>query len=262
MRHTFSASAAILWLLAGSVFGESYGNRVRPNPVAGRIAWFDIPSSNLPQAREFYGKLFGWEFAAIPDSKNAVEILNGGVTIGAIRAPNDKGGSPGPIYVQVDEVSASSLKARKLGATILPGYPQELPYGAGSIAIVTDPSGYTVGLFAEPAIESGTSYEYPPKIPDKGCVPDAATAIKIAEAVWEPVYGKRAIMKERPFQAFLVRDVWHVFRKFPQSKESTRPTRLGEVNPPPPEEPKGGSLELEIRRRDGSILKLANTGKN
>ncbi|HEX9942269.1 MAG TPA: VOC family protein [Thermoanaerobaculia bacterium] len=31
----------------------------------GRIAWFDITTSNLPRAKEFYGNLFDWKFTPV-----------------------------------------------------------------------------------------------------------------------------------------------------------------------------------------------------
>lgn len=77
-------------------------------------------------------------------------------------------------------------------------------------------------------------------IPKQGCVPNAATAIRIAEAVWEPAFGRAMIEKERPFKAVLVRGVWHVFQDLPGIH-------------------KGGSLELHIYKRDGRIVYLAHT---
>jgi NTF2 fold immunity protein len=48
---------------------------------------------------------------------------------------------------------------------------------------------------------------YKPKV---GYVPDAATAIEIAEAVLVPVYDKKQIDSERPFTAALKHGVWIV----------------------------------------------------
>jgi len=47
-------------------------------------------------------------------------------------------------------------------------------------------------------------------VPKAGCVPDSETAVKIAEAVLVPVYGKTQIESERPFTAKLKDDVWTV----------------------------------------------------
>ena len=39
--------------------------------------------------------------------------------------------------------------------------------------------------------------------PKDGFVPDAKTAIKIAVAVWEPIYGEKEIAREKPYRARL-----------------------------------------------------------
>jgi hypothetical protein len=46
--------------------------------------------------------------------------------------------------------------------------------------------------------------------PNNGFVPDDTTAIRIAEAVWDPIYGTPQISGERPFYAHLSRCVWTV----------------------------------------------------
>jgi hypothetical protein len=49
-----------------------------------------------------------------------------------------------------------------------------------------------------------------PVLPKSGVVPDAATAIQIAEAVWKPMYGAEAIAGQTPFEAKLNHNVWIV----------------------------------------------------
>ena len=46
--------------------------------------------------------------------------------------------------------------------------------------------------------------------PPSGYVPDATTAVKIAEAVLVPVYGEQKVISERPFIATLDGHVWTV----------------------------------------------------
>ena len=47
-------------------------------------------------------------------------------------------------------------------------------------------------------------------IPKTGFVPDSDTAVRVAEALLVPVYGKEHIESERPFTATLKNDVWTV----------------------------------------------------
>ena len=51
----------------------------------------------------------------------------------------------------------------------------------------------------------GDSYK-----PKEGYVPNARTAMRIAEAVWIPIYGEKEIESEHPFTATLKNGVWTV----------------------------------------------------
>ena len=73
--------------------------------------------------------------------------------------------------------------------------------------------------------------------PKDGYVPGAGTAIKIAEAVWLPIYGKQ-IENEKPFKAHLKDDmIWVV--------EGTLPPHM-----------LGGVAYAEIQKADGKILSV------
>ena len=78
--------------------------------------------------------------------------------------------------------------------------------------------------------------------PSSGFVPDAATAIRIAEAVWTPIYGATQVHSERPFHAELRGELWHVYGSLPQ--------------PPRGMEMVGGVMEADINRRNGKILQV------
>jgi hypothetical protein len=52
--------------------------------------------------------------------------------------------------------------------------------------------------------------------PKEGYVPDANTAIKIAVAVWEPIYGAKKIADEKPYQARLTDGTWIVEGSLPK----------------------------------------------
>jgi NTF2 fold immunity protein len=57
------------------------------------------------------------------------------------------------------------------------------------------------------ALAQVSTQDYRPK---DGYVPDSTTAVKIAEAVLLPVYGKKQIDSEEPFNAKLKDGVWTV----------------------------------------------------
>lgn len=84
-------------------------------------------------------------------------------------------------------------------------------------------------------------------IPKEGFVPDAETAIKIAEAVWIPIYGDE-VLDEKPFQATYVKakDCWRVTGTFPENTDGV--IRFG------------GVAEIIISKSNGEIL-YVNHGK-
>lgn len=134
------------------VLGQAKSKPSKPLPAdvgAGRIAWFDITTTDLKKSKEFYGKLFDWTFAPVQGSDLAAEIVSRGTAIGTIRVGEGKI-SPfnGVVYVQVDDLEASCKKSKELGGTIPPGFPFDLPDGIGAIALVSDPAGHPVGLYS------------------------------------------------------------------------------------------------------------------
>jgi len=125
---------------------------------SGRIAWFDITTSNLSQSKEFYGKLFDWKYAPVERTDQAVEIVSDGKSIGTLRVADGKIGTfNGVVYVQVADIQASCKKGKELGGTISEGFPFNLPNGTGAIAVVIDPSSHPVGMFSKTPVPSSTS---------------------------------------------------------------------------------------------------------
>lgn len=76
-------------------------------------------------------------------------------------------------------------------------------------------------------------------IPKDGFVPDKETAIRIAEAVWIPIYGEEKINSEKPFKAKLHNGVWIV--------EGSLPEGLA-----------GGVAIAEIAKQDGHIIRVSH----
>jgi hypothetical protein len=81
-------------------------------------------------------------------------------------------------------------------------------------------------------VTDGPSYK-----PKRGYVPDEKTAIAIAVAVWNPIYGKEHIETEKPYHASLRGGVWIVTGSLPE----------GWV---------GGTAIAEIAQNDGRVLRV------
>ena len=147
-------SAILTMILASTlVTGELHAATPKKTPPAdvgpGRVAWFDITTTNLPRSEDFYGKLFGWHFAPVQGTDQAAEIVAGGTGIGTLRvADGPISGFNGVVYIQVSDLPASCKKARELGGRIPPGFPFNLQDGIGAIAVVVDPAGHPVGLYS------------------------------------------------------------------------------------------------------------------
>ena len=131
------------------VTGELRAATPKPDVGPGRIAWFDITTTDLSRSKEFYGKLFDWQFTPVKGTDQAAEIVAGGTAVGTLRVADGKI-SPfnGIVYVQVTDIQGSCKKAKELGGTVVPGFPFNLPDGKGAIAVAVDPAGHPVGLYS------------------------------------------------------------------------------------------------------------------
>jgi hypothetical protein len=73
----------------------------------------------------------------------------------------------------------------------------------------------------------------------EGFIPNKETAIKIAEAIWLPIYGKK-VLEEKPFKANLLdSNVWLVSGSLHAQF--------------------GGVVCLKIQKNDGKVLKVYHT---
>ena|SRR5438477_6437484 len=143
-------AAGIAFIVTASLSAASNQKGPKPDVGDGHVAWFDITTSNLAQAKTFYAGLFGWEFASMKGAENlAAEILSSGQTIGSLRVAEGKI-SPydGVVYIQVKDMPASCAKAKELGGTIPPGFPFNLNDDRGAIALVVDPAGHPIGMYS------------------------------------------------------------------------------------------------------------------
>jgi predicted enzyme related to lactoylglutathione lyase len=157
MRTAWLTTIAILVPLIAR--GQSEASTSWPEDVgSGRVAWFDLTTTNLAKSKEFYGKLFGWKFTPVQGTELAVEIVARGVAIGTLRvAEGPISAFNGVVYVQVDDIRASCKLATELGATLVPGFPFNLPNGTGAIGLISDPAGHPLGMYSRTPIPPAPS---------------------------------------------------------------------------------------------------------
>ena len=147
MRTAMLVMTVSLTLLLGQA--DSKAKKTKPDVGLGRIAWFDVTTTDMAKSREFYGKLFDWKFKEGPMANLSVEIQVGDTSIGTLRKAEGKiSAFDGVVYVQVADVVASCNKAKALGATIPPGFPFDLDDERGAIGLFTDPAGHPMGVYS------------------------------------------------------------------------------------------------------------------
>ncbi|MCB1163886.1 MAG: VOC family protein [Candidatus Krumholzibacteriia bacterium] len=112
------------------------------------VVHFEVTAKDGPASREFYAKLFGWQF----------QLWEGGSDYGLLAAGAEKNAIGGGIgaapagmkpyvtfYVMVEDLQASLDRAVHLGGAIVQP-PTPIP-GMGASALFTDPDGNLIGLF-------------------------------------------------------------------------------------------------------------------
>ena len=114
------------------------------------VAFFEIVSPDHERAQTFYAELFGWTVNADPDmgGYGLVDTGAGAGTIGGGIGPAETPGEAGTrMYVRVPGLGAALDRAEELGGKRLVP-PTDLPGDYGRFAILADPDGNQVGLWA------------------------------------------------------------------------------------------------------------------
>ena len=114
-----------------------------PNP----FCHVELNTTDVPKAKAFYSELFDWKFEAFPMENGEYLMLQVGEGTGGgmMRHPAPEGPSIWLPYVLVDDIKASTEKAKSLGATMTKEV-MEVP-GAGWLSIFTDPTGAMLGIW-------------------------------------------------------------------------------------------------------------------
>lgn len=74
-------------------------------------------------------------------------------------------------------------------------------------------------------------------LPSQGVVPDEVTAVKIAEAVFPPIFGDEEVSRYKPYHATLKDGVWTVY---------------GTLKP----NARGGTPMMKIQKYDGKVVEI------
>jgi uncharacterized protein len=124
-----------------------------PRP-ANKFVWFDLVTSDLESATEFYRSVVGWNIRdAMMPGRNYSVISMGSTMVGGLTSQGEQVSANGPSwlgYIGVDDLDESAAHTVKAGGKILKAA-EEIP-GVGRFALAADPQGAAFILFASPGM--------------------------------------------------------------------------------------------------------------
>jgi predicted enzyme related to lactoylglutathione lyase len=114
----------------------------------GAFSWNELSTTNVGDAREFYGKLFGWKFEDMNVSGMTYAVISAGDTAigGIMNVPAQTKGMPPTwgAYVTVDNVDDLVARVASLGGKLLVPA-QDIPT-VGRFAVIQDPQGAVLSV--------------------------------------------------------------------------------------------------------------------
>ncbi len=115
----------------------------------------ELQTQDLVKAKEFYSKLFDWKLEDMPapGGGEPYTMINVGEgTGGGMFSNTDPKVPPHWLaYVGVEDIAASTRKARELGATILQDVMDIGDYGR--LSVIKDPTGAVIAMWSAKAGE-------------------------------------------------------------------------------------------------------------
>jgi len=107
----------------------------------------ELVSTDVAKVKSFYGKLFKWKLEDVEMRDMIYTLIKAGDGTGGgiMKNPVPGGHSMCIAYVKVGDVKAATRKAKSLGAKVKKDVTKVK--GAGSLSIITDPTGAILGLW-------------------------------------------------------------------------------------------------------------------
>jgi predicted enzyme related to lactoylglutathione lyase len=116
--------------------------------VANAFVHVELNTTDVEKAKTFYGQLFEWQLEDVsmgPSGSYTMIKPGSGTGGGMLKHPGPGEPSMWLAYVEVEDIAASTAKAKSLGAKIMRDV-TEVP-GAGSMSIIVDPTGAMLALW-------------------------------------------------------------------------------------------------------------------
>ena len=116
--------------------------------MANPFVHVELTTSDTGKAKSFYGALFDWKLDDVEMAPGFTYTMIGvgeGTGGGMMQHPMPNAPSMWMPYVLVDDIVAATAKAKSLGATVVRDVMEVMD--VGSLSIITDPTGATLGLW-------------------------------------------------------------------------------------------------------------------
>jgi uncharacterized protein len=116
--------------------------------MANPFVHVELATTDVAKAKSFYQSLFAWKLKDEDMGGGMIYTMidvGDGTGGGMMKHPMPEHGSHWLPYVLVDDIAAATAKAKSLGATIVKDVTDVM--GAGSLSIIVDPTGATLGLW-------------------------------------------------------------------------------------------------------------------
>ena len=119
-----------------------------PEMPVGSFCWNELLTRDVGTATRFYSQLFDWQALDSPLGDIQYKLFKQRTSMvgGAMTPASDQVSPQWLSYVRVDDVDATAQKAGSLGGKLIFN-PTDIPT-VGRIAIIQDPQGAVLGLFA------------------------------------------------------------------------------------------------------------------
>jgi hypothetical protein len=122
---------------------------LKEKAVSNPFCHVELNTTDVKKAKDFYTKLFDWKLedvpAPTPDGAYSMIKVGEGTGGGLMKNPIPGAPSFWLSYVLVDDIDASTKKAKSLGATVMKDVTEVM--GAGWLSIIADPTGAHLGLW-------------------------------------------------------------------------------------------------------------------
>src|SRR5579862_590690 len=116
--------------------------------MANPFVHVELSTTDVSKAKSFYGALFDWKLEDVemgPGFTYTMIGVGGGTGGGIMQQMIPGAGSAWLAYVLVDDIAASTEKAKSLGAKVMKDVTEVMDMGW--LSIIVDPTGAPLGLW-------------------------------------------------------------------------------------------------------------------